>query len=142
MRVIFRVINSAYYGTRSSILIQEEFKMSMETLLNGEIENRFEDLSELDVSSKEYSAAVDSVTKLMDRRLEIEKIEETAAQAEKQMKEDRKSRVVKSCIDVGSVVLPLAVTIWGVCISLEFEKTDTVTTSIGKKFMEKLISKK
>lgn len=116
--------------------------MTMETLLNGEIENRFVDLSGLDVSSKEYSTAVDSVTKLMDRRLEIEKIEESAAQAEKQMKEDRKSRVVKSCIDVGSVVLPLAVTIWGACISLEFEKTDTVTTSIGKKFMEKLISKK
>lgn len=116
--------------------------MIMETLLNGEIENRFEDLSELDASSKEYSDAVDSVTKLIDRRLEIEKIENSAAQAEKQMKEDRKGRIAKNCIDVGSIVLPLAVTVWGACVSLKFEETGSITTSIGRKFMDKIISKK
>lgn len=116
--------------------------MDMVTRLNGEIDTRFDDLESFDVSSKEYTDGVNNVTKLMDRAIEIKKIETTAAQAEKQLKEDRKSRVVKNCIDVGSVVLPLAVTVWGACISWEFEKTDTVTTSIGKKFMEKLISKK
>ena len=116
--------------------------MSMTTKLHVEIDKRFDDLAELDPSSKEYSAAVDSVTKLMDRAIEIEKIEASETHNEKQMKEDRKSRLVKNCIDVGSIVLPLAVTIWGAKASFKFEETGTITTGIGRKFMDKLISKK
>lgn len=116
--------------------------MSMTTKLHVEIDDRFDDLAKLDPASKEYATAVDSVTKLMDRAIEIEKLESSETQSEKEMKEDRKSRLIKNCIDVGSVVLPLAVTVWGACVSWEFEKTDSMTTSIGKKFMDKLISKR
>lgn len=116
--------------------------MSMTTKLHVEIDDRFEDIAKLDPSTKEYSAAVDSVTKLMDRAIEIEKLEMTETQNEKQLKEDRKSRLVKNCIDVGSIVLPLAVTIWGARASFKFEETGTITTGIGRKFMDKLISKK
>ena len=116
--------------------------MSMTTKLHVEIDDRFDDLAKLDPSSKEYSAAVDSVTKLMDRAIEIEKLEMTEAQNERQLKEDRKSRVVKNCIDAGSIILPLAVTIWGAKASFKFEETGTITTGIGRKFMDKLISKK
>lgn len=116
--------------------------MSMTTKLHVEIDDRFDKLAELDPSSKEYSAAVDSVTKLMDRAIEIEKLEMTESQNEKQLKEDRKSRLVKNCIDAGSVILPLAVTIWGAKASFKFEETGTITTGIGRKFMDKLISRK
>ena len=116
--------------------------MSMTTKLYVEIDDRFDDLAKLDPTTKEYSAAVDSITKLMDRAIEIEKIETSEAQNEKQMKEDHKARLVKNCIDAGSIVLPLAVTVWGACVSWEFEKNDSMTTMIGKKFMDKLISKK
>lgn len=116
--------------------------MSMTTKLYVEIDDRFDDLAKMDPATQEYSAVVDNLTKLMDRAIEIEKLETSEAQSEKQMKEDHKSRLVKNCIDIGSVVLPLAVTIWGACISWEFEKNDSVTTTIGKKFMDKLISKK
>lgn len=116
--------------------------MSMTTKLHVEIDEKFDELAGLKADSKEYSAAVDSVTKLMDRAIEIEKLEASEIQNEKQMKEDRKSRVVKNCIDIGSVVLPLAVTIWGAKASFKFEETGTITTGIGRKFMDKLISKK
>lgn len=116
--------------------------MSMVTKLHVEIDERFDDLAKLDPSTKEYSAAVDSVTKLMDRAIEIEKLEASESQNEKQMKEAKQSRIVKNCIDVGSIVLPLAVTVWGACVSFEFEKNDTITTTIGRKFMDKIISKK
>lgn len=116
--------------------------MSMKTLLEVEIEDKFDELNKLDSGSKEYAAAVDSVAKLMDRAIEIEKFEASETHNEKQMKEDRKSRVVKNCIDVGSIVLPLAVTIWGAKASFKFEETGTITTGIGRKFMDKLISKK
>lgn len=114
--------------------------MSMVTKLNVEIEEKFDELAKLDPTTKEYSAAVDSVTKLMDRAIEIEKFESSETQNEKQMEEDRKSRLVKNCIDVGSVVLPLAVTIWGAKASFKFEETGTITTSVGRKFMDKIIS--
>lgn len=116
--------------------------MSLTTKLHVEIDDKFDELAKLDPASKEYSAAVDSVTKLMDRAIEIEKLETSETQTEKQMKEDRKARLVKNCIDAGSVILPLAVTIWGACVSWEFEKNDSMTTTIGKKFVDKLISKK
>lgn len=114
--------------------------MSMVTKLNVEIEEKFDELAKLDPTTKEYSAAVDSVTKLMDRAIEIEKLESSETQNEKQMEEDRKSRLVKNCIDVGSVVLPLAVTVWGAKASFKFEETGTITTSVGRKFMDKIIS--
>ena len=114
--------------------------MSMTTKLNVEIEDKFDKLAELDPSTKEYAVAVDSITKLMDRAIEIEKLESSDAQNEKQMKEDRKSRLVKNFIDVGSIVLPLAVTIWGACASFKFEENGTITTSVGRKFMDKIIS--
>lgn len=116
--------------------------MSMTTKLHVEIDDRFDDLAKLDPTSKEYSAAVDSVTKLMDRAIEIERLESSETQNEKQMKEDHKSRLIKNCIDVGSIVLPLVVTIWGAKASFKFEETGTITTGVGRKFMDKLISKR
>ena len=113
--------------------------MSMTTKLNVEIEDKLDELANMDLSTKEYAVAVDSVTKLMDRAIEIEKLEAYDSQNEKQMKEDRKSRLVKNCIDVGSIVLPLAVTIWGARASFKFEETGTITTSVGRKFMDKII---
>ena len=116
--------------------------MSMTTKLHVEIDDRFDDLAKMDPTSKEYSTVVDSVTKLMDRAIEIERLESSETQTENQMKEDRKSRLIKNCIDIGSVVLPLAVTIWGACVSLKFEETGSITTGVGRKFMDKLISKR
>lgn len=116
--------------------------MNMETLLDVEIEELFDKLSKLSPDSKEYAAVEDSLTKLMDRKLEILKLESSESQYEKQIKEDRKSRLFKNLIDIGSIVLPLAVTIWGARASFRFEENGTITTAMGRKFMDKLISKK
>ena len=114
--------------------------MSMTTKLHVEIDDRFDDLAKLDLASEKYSTAVDSVTKLMDRAIEIEKLESSESQNEKQMKEDRKSRLVKNIIDAGSIILPLAVTIWGAKASFKFEEEGTITSTVGRKFMDKLIN--
>jgi hypothetical protein len=115
--------------------------MNMNTLLDVEIEELFEELANLKKDTKEYADVESKLTTLMDRRIEIEKIKESASQAEKQMKEDRKARLAKNLIDVGSIVLPLAVTIWGAKASFRFEEEGTITTAIGRKFMDKLIKK-
>lgn len=116
--------------------------MSMTTKLHVEIDDRFDDIAKLDPSSKEYSAAVDSVTKLMDRAIEIEKFEASESRNEKQMKEDHKSRVVKNCIDVGLPVLSLGVTTWMALTSLKFEENGSITTTIGRKTLDWILKKK
>lgn len=115
--------------------------MNMKTLLDVEIEELFDKLSKLNPDSKEYAAVEDGLTKLMDRKIEIEKLELSEAQSEKQMKEERKARLIKNIIDVGSIVLPLAVTVWGARASFKFEEEGTITTAIGRKFMDKLIKR-
>lgn len=114
--------------------------MSMTTKLHVEIEDRLDDISKLDSTTKEYAMAVDSTTKLIDRAIEIEKLETSETQSEKQMKEERKARLIKNLIDIGAIVLPLGVTLWGVKASLYFEDENTVTTTVGRKFMDKLFN--
>lgn len=114
--------------------------MSMTTKLHVEIEDRLDDISGLEPTTKEYAMAVDSMTKLMDRAIEIEKLEASETQNEKQMKEERKARLIKNLIDIGAIVLPLGVTLWGVKASLYFEDENTVTTTVGRKFMDKLFN--
>ena len=114
--------------------------MGMTTKLHVEIEDRLDAISELDPTTKEYTAAVDSMTKLMDRAIEIEKLEASETQTEKQMKEERKARLIRNLIDIGGIVLPLAVTLWGVKASLYFENENTVTTTVGRKFMDKMFN--
>lgn len=114
--------------------------MSMTTKLHVEIEEKLDELSKLKSGTKEYTEAVDSVTKLMDRAIEIEKLESSETHNEKQMKEEHKSRFIRNLIDVGAIVLPLAVTIWGAKASFKFEEEGTITTSVGRKFMDKIIS--
>ena len=115
--------------------------MRMKTLLHEEIENEFDKLSTMEADSKERSAMVDSLTKFMDRAIELDKLEESAAHNEKQMYEDRKARLIKNIIDVGAIVLPLAVTVWGAKVSFKFEEEGTITTATGRKFMDKLIKR-
>lgn len=114
--------------------------MSMTTKLHVEIEDRLDDISGLEPTTKEYAMAVDSMIKLMDRAIEIEKLEASETQNEKQMKEERKARLIKNLIDIGAIVLPLGVTLWGVKASLYFEDENTVTTTVGRKFMDKLFN--
>lgn len=112
--------------------------MNMETYLYEEIENEFNALAKKEVGSPEHAKAVDSLTKLMDRAIEMEKVTTSAAQNEQQMIEDRKSRLVKNLIDIGGVVLPLAVTVWGAKVSFKFEETGTITSAAGRQFIQKL----
>ena len=114
--------------------------MSMTTKLHVEIEDRLDDISRLDPTTKEYTAAVDSMTKLMDRAIEIEKLEASESHNEKQMKEEHDSRLVKNGIDIGLGLLPIAVGIWGTKVCLKFEETGTITTTVGRKILDKVLS--
>ena len=123
--------------------------MKIKETLYKEIEDELQALNEIEVGTDEYKSSVDGVTKLLDRAIEIEKHEAEMKEREAeriakniQAAEEQKDRVVKNYISAGGVVLPLLVTIWGTLKSFKFEKDGTVTTIMGRGFINKLLPKK
>ena len=127
--------------------------MRIETRLHEEIAKELEQLGKMQLGTEEYKGTVDGVSKLMDRAIEIERLDiETQDKADarhteedlklKQMKDENKDRIVKNCISVLSFVVPTVVTIWGTIKSIEFEKEGTITTIMGRGFINKLLPKK
>lgn len=116
--------------------------MDIQSLLNEEIRNEFQDLKSMELGSEEYKATVDGLTKLVDRSIEIEKIDVESQEKQIQMKEEKIDRWVKNGIAVGGIILPIVITIWGTKKSFEFEKEGTITTIMGRGFINKLLPKK
>ena len=59
-----------------------------------------------------------------------------------QMNDDKKDRLVKNVLNAVGIILPLIVTIWGTKVSLKFEETGSMTTIMGRGFVNKLLPKK
>lgn len=127
--------------------------MNIETKLHVEIDDEFDTLSGMELGSEQYKVAVDGLTKLMDRAIEIEKLDiehEDREKAQKmehdlklaQMEEEKKDRLIRNCLTAAGIIIPTIVTIWGTVKSMEFEKEGTITTIMGRGFVQKLLPKK
>lgn len=127
--------------------------MSIPTLLEVEIEDQFEHLSKVEFGSEQYKAGVDGLTKLLDRSMEMNKLEYEAEEGrknreidnefkQKQMDEEKKSRWIQHVISAAGIILPIAAAVWGTKSSFKFEETGTVTTIMGRGWINKLLPKK
>lgn len=116
--------------------------MNIETMLNEEIRNELEALKETPSDTEEFDRVSRNVTQLIDRAIELEKINVDCEMKQKQMDEDKKDRRVRNGIAVAGIVVPSLLTIWGTLKSFEFEKEGTVTTILGRGFLNKLLPKK
>lgn len=127
--------------------------MLIENLLEVEIDSEFEKLSEMEVGSEKYKTTIDGLTKLLDRSIELEKIsneqddrEMTRINEESfrrvQLESEKKDRLIKNCLTATGIVIPSIITIWGTLKSLKFEEEGTITTAIGRGFINKLLPKK
>lgn len=127
--------------------------MTIKTLLVEEVQDELDNLSDLELGSEEYKTTVDGLTKLIDRVIDIEKLEsENKDKVEnrenendfklKQMDEERKDRWIRNGIAAAGVIIPSLVTIWGTVKSLKFEEEGTITTVVGRGFINKLLPKK
>lgn len=127
--------------------------MDIMTKLNTEIESLTEALKGMDPGTDKHKAAIDELTKLMDRAIKLQELENEQKNKElireddkalklEQAKEDKKDRLIKNIIAAAGIVLPLGVTIWGTRTSLKFEEEGTVTTILGRGFINKLLPKK
>ena len=122
---------------------------SIQTHLMEEIDDRLNDLKDVDMTSKEYETAVNGVAKLFDKAIEMEKLNIEQEKNEKenefkiqQMEGEKKDRVWKNILTGAGIVIPTLVTIWGTKASFRFEKDDTITTIMGRGFIQKLLPKK
>ena len=127
--------------------------MKVETMLHDEILNEFEELKKLEVGSDGYRAAVDGISKLLDRAIEYDKLDAECNERslnrgfeedyKLQLAEDEKrDRRIKNGITIAGIVIPSVITICGTIKSLNFEKEGTVTTIMGRGFINKLLPKK
>ena len=126
--------------------------MKNETMLHEEIQSEFEELKKIEVGSDKYKTAVDGLTKLMDRAIEIDKLSVGAEERldarnidaelrQEQLEADVKDRKVRNVISLAGIVIPTAVTIWGTLKSLKFEETGTITTNAGRNFINRIFKK-
>ena len=124
--------------------------------LDEAIETGLDKLKELDYGTEEYKAVLENVSKLIDKQNEIEKIdlelskhllseriEQDKLEKEKELNTyNKKNQIIVHAISIGSILIPVFVTIWGTYKTLKFEETGTVTTIMGRGFINKLIPKK
>lgn len=127
--------------------------MSIRSLLDEEIRNELGEIKQMEVGSEEHEKAVNSLVKLVDRSIEMEKMDIDINEKDKDrendidlklraIEEDRKDRKIKNCIAVAGIIIPSAITVWGAIKSIEFEKEGTFTTIMGRGFISKLLPKK
>lgn len=134
--------------------------MINENALNMVIGNLLAEMENTDVESERHKALVDAIAKLEDRALEIERIKNDAADKAavrdrelkndilehnlkcEQMSEERVDRWVKNILTGLGIVLPIGLTVWGTKVSFKFEEEGTITTIMGRGFVNRLFGKK
>jgi len=120
--------------------------MKNETLLDERITKELEELGKMSMDSEGYTKGVEGIAKLLDKRIELERIKIESEDRQKeidlkqaQMEEDRKDRLIKNIIAAVSVGAPIGVIVWGTIKSFEFEEKGTVTTIMGRGFIGNII---
>ena len=127
--------------------------MSIKSLEEEEIRSEIEEISKIEVGSEKHKASVDALAKLLDKSIELERLDVEAQEkyesriAEnelklKQLKDEKRDRIVKNVLTGVSVVGGFGVTIWGTLKSLKFEENGVVTSIVGRGFIQKLLPKK
>ena len=127
--------------------------MKIETLLNEEIQDEFKNLKEMELGTEDYKTTVDGLVKLVDRAIEIDKLNIDAQDKidsreievdlkQQQINDDKQDRKIRNAIAIAGIVIPTIVTVWGTFKSLKFEKEGTVTTIMGRGFIQKLLPNK
>ena len=116
--------------------------MENKALLDEEIKSEFEKLKGLEIGTEQYKTTVDGLTKLYDRSIEIEKHNADREEKRKAAEEDRLDRWIKHGITVAGIVIPSVITVWGTIKTIKFEQDGTITTIMGRGFINKLLPKK
>lgn len=125
--------------------------MSMEKLLEEEIKTELEALKELKLGEESHKTAANSICQFMDRAIELKKIEADAKEQDtnraieadlklKQMQEEKKDRFIRYLMTGMKDAAVFGGTIWAIVASMNFEKEGSITSSAGRKSLNKALS--
>lgn len=126
---------------------------NIETSLKNEILSQMDELKKIEIGSEKYETVVNGVSKLYDKAIEFERVrsendlkydaqEFESDMKVKQMKNDERDRLIRNILTGLGLVIPAGLTVWGTIKSINFEKTGTLTTIMGRGFIQKLLPKK
>lgn len=126
---------------------------STKKMLHEEIESQFEGLEGIEIGSEAYRNAVDGLSKLMDREIEIsklqaereDKLESRAIETRlknRQLMDDKTDKIIRNGLTAAGLVVTAGLTVWGTLKTFKFEETGTITSSIGRGFIQRLTPRK
>ena len=124
--------------------------MSINRTLSDEILNEIENLSREEIGSDKYKANVDAIAKLLDRKIELEKLEFEKIDKEKsreadiniklsQIEDNKKERYWKYGVAIGTFVGGAVVSSLAFIASTNFEREGTFTTEGGRNAIRELL---
>ena len=129
--------------------------MDIDDLLLEEIEQEFNGLKDVEMGTEKYKTSVDGLAKLVDRAIELRKIDADRNDKESELdirskdlelreqrdKYDKIDQLIRNGISIAGIVIPTVVTIWGTLKTFQFEEEGSITTNIGRGFINKLLPK-
>lgn len=123
--------------------------MDINEMLYDEIQDEFAFLKGVEVGTEEYEKAVSGVSKLVDRAIEYERVKNEREKVEKEhsakikaMDDERIDRWIKNGISAAGIVAGVGVTVWGTLKTFKFEETGSVSSIIGRGYINRLFFKK
>ena len=125
----------------------------LKKMLHEEIESQFDGLEGIEIGSEAYRNAVDGLSKLMDREIEIsklqaereDKLESRAIETRlknRQLMDDKTDKIIRNGLTAAGLVVTAGLTVWGTLKTFKFEETGTITSSIGRGFIQRLTPRK
>ena len=127
--------------------------MDVKDLLTNEIEKLIKSLEGMEVDSDEYKATSDAIVKLTGKLNEMDQInyeywdkkesrEKDSELKLKQLNSEKRDRIVKNVLTAVSILGGFVLTVWGTKASFEFENEGSITTIMGRGFINNLFPKK
>lgn len=124
--------------------------MSFKRILDEEIINELNELKKISVGTEEHKVSVDALTKLMDRKIELEKLEVESKTQDlnrdietnlrlQQMESEKRDRLIKNVLTGVSTVGGLLCAGLAFVASINFEKEGTLTTEGGRSALRQLL---
>lgn len=120
--------------------------MSVKQKLEDEFESQMNLLSNMDVGTDEYAKTVEGVSKIADRLIKIQQLNDEYDLKSREIENAKENRIQeeeqarkKNRIDWGKVIVPTVGAFTMGIITMIWEKTDTLTSSAGKSALRDIL---
>lgn len=123
--------------------------MDIKQSLSEEVLRELKQMKGMELGTEQYRTTVNGVGTLVDKTIELTKLEadkqerlERKEVSAKTMDSEKKDRLIQNSIAMAGILIPAMITVWGTVKSFEFEEEGTITTIMGRGFINKLLPRK